>query len=558
LYVVLYLHVNLHVKLFKDLHVNKVKMDRLMDLNREIVLNDYTSACKMNQEQFIKGDIKAGSEYIYQNQKFDAMNIIDILHDSPVRAVSIIKRTKVGMDGLMIEIAKNITTHPDPNFAIHRENIFFITGMNNVIWETSMKDKIPNCFRENVFHHGKLQKIKFKHGIKDAVIIIDELDTGDKEDQKLHNILKSSGILNIRYMLDNNIRLIVCSATMKDELDVLKDWGIYHREYRMTIPESYIGHKEFLELGIIKEFYPVDTEESAEKWLREDVLEYSDDIRVHIIRTDKQKVDFIQNACFRLNVEFKNHTSTERLSDDELTKLFSNLTKHVVIAVKGLWRRSDYFPNEHKKKIGATHERYIKNYDANVLEQGLPGRLSGYWKDIIMSGHKTGPYRTSIDSVKEYEEFYKNPFCNAFSKKSKKLFMNPKNISYLESTRAIEETNKRVPIIIDNLSQNDTIFSMNTKEEKIKRTLELIKDSYPKLYSFIMHEDTECAQTSKPKTDTSIKKHITDVVHASINNKPYSVDLKPKFKTTNNWSLFIDNIHFRLCIVVWSLDHDLY
>jgi hypothetical protein len=29
----------------------------------------------------------------------------------------------------------------------------------------------------------------------------------------------------------------------------------------------------------------------------------------------------------------------------------------------------------------------------------LPGRMSGYWKQEILNGHKTGPYRTSIDAL---------------------------------------------------------------------------------------------------------------------------------------------------------------
>jgi hypothetical protein len=37
---------------------------------------------------------------------------------------------------------------------------------------------------------------------------------------------------------------------------------------------------------------------------------------------------------------------------------------------------------------------------------GIAGRMSGYWKQEIL-GHKTGPYRTSIEAILEYEEFYK-------------------------------------------------------------------------------------------------------------------------------------------------------
>ena len=67
-----------------------------------------------------------------------------------------------------------------------------------------------------------------------------------------------------------------------------------------------------------------------------------------------------------------------------------------------------------------------------------------------------------------------------------------------------------------------------------------------------------CAQISQPNTNSSYKKHITDVVNASITNTPYSVDLVEKFKDKNNWQLFIDNREKRLCFVIWSINEELY
>ena len=96
---------------------------KILDLNREIVLHDYQSATNKNKELFITGDIKASSEYIFPNQKEDATIICNTFYEKHIRVISIVKRTKVGMDGLMIEIAKNMTTHPDNNFALHRNNI---------------------------------------------------------------------------------------------------------------------------------------------------------------------------------------------------------------------------------------------------------------------------------------------------------------------------------------------------------------------------------------------------------------------------------------------------
>jgi hypothetical protein len=59
-------------------------------------------------------------------------------------------------------------------------------------------------------------------------------------------------------------------------------------------------------------------------------------------------------------------------------------------------------------KIGAVHEicHQVRHKRSG---SGIAGRMSGYWKQEILGGHKTGPYRTSIEAILEYEEFYKNP-----------------------------------------------------------------------------------------------------------------------------------------------------
>jgi len=421
-----------------------MEQDEILNNSREIVNNDYDSAKRNNYELFLKGNVTASSEYIYRNQREDAHKICNIFLETSKRVISIVKKTKVGMDGLMIEIAKIMTTHPDKG-CLHRDNIFFLTGMSNKQWEDDMKDKIPACFKTNVYHHGKLTHLKTKleeHNIKDAIFITDEIDSGDKQDQVLHRVLKKSNVLDIKYMEDNNIRFVFVSATMINELRELFKWGDKHECYRMTIPENYIGHKEFLEKDIIKEFYPIRNNEDAEKWVREDILEnYGSEYRVHIIRTDKKNIHFIINACINNNIDYKNHTSDNRLSYKDFSEIFNNINKHVVILIKGLFRRANLIPNEWKKKIGATHERHVKKYDTNVQVQGLPGRMTGYWRQEIEGGHKTGPYRTSIAAMWESEKFYNNPTGNINYKttNSKQLMVNPSNILNLKTNKQFEE-----------------------------------------------------------------------------------------------------------------------
>lgn len=384
---------------------------QIIAARRESVLQAYNSAKAENHLRFLEGDEKATAEYIFENQIMDAHAIVAEFKENKCRVVSITKKTKVGMDGLMIEVAKLMTTHPDDSFVVNPANVRIITGMSNAGWEKDMKDKSPNCFKDKIFHHGQLRKSDLNE-LRNALIIIDELDTGDKECQVLHTTLKEAGVLDVAYMESHNIRFMFASATMIKELYALYRWGPLHKWFKMTIPSSYIGHSEFLSRGIIQQFYPLDTAAEAERWITEDIIDnYDTDYRVHLARVNIKSVSILQDACIRKGVMFRNHTSTDKLSSDEIKELFKEpLSSHIVLGVKGFFRRANLIPNQWKLRIGATHELHTKIVDNNVQIQGLPGRMTGYWRDTIEGGHKTGPHRTSITAVQEYEKAFNDPF----------------------------------------------------------------------------------------------------------------------------------------------------
>jgi hypothetical protein len=378
---------------------------------RERVLVSYREAELINYELYHNGDDKATAEYIFPNQKEDANNIVNKFYKNKRRVISIQKKTKVGADGLMIEIAKLLTTHNDDTFVVNPSNVRILTGMSNAGWEKDMIDKSPNCFKDKIFHHGKLSRAELLN-IRNGLFIIDEIDTGDKEYQVLHTALKEAGILDVNHMEENNNRFVFISATMIKELYDLYRWGELHELYKMSIPVSYFGHKDFLEKGIVKEFYPLSSSENAEKWVQEDIIDnYGSDFRVHLVRVNPKSITLVQNACIRKGIPFRNHTSTDRLTSDEIQEFFKEpLTQHIVLGVKGFFRRANLIPNRWKLRIGATHELYTKVVDNNVQIQGLTGRMTGYWRKDIEAGHKTGPHRTSIKAIEEYEKTYLDPF----------------------------------------------------------------------------------------------------------------------------------------------------
>ena len=526
----------------------------MMIMNRRIVNNDYDSAVVINKEKNLAGDVKYGDEYIYDNQKRDAQNIVNMFYNTDLRVISVIKRTKLGMDGLMVEISKLFAIHSDDGFALHRDNIFIITGMSNILWENDMLEKIPSCFKKNVYHHGKLEKLKKKlRNIKNVLFIIDEIDTGDKRHQRLHTILQESGILDINYMKDSNIRFIFVSATSINQIRELSKWGDNHSIYSMTVPDNYIGHNEFLERDIIQEFYSINSLESSNKWIKTDIIDnYGTDYRIHIIRTDDVNKEYIRTVCMENGIDYRNHFCDERIDSDELNELFaSTLERHVVIAIKGLYRRANYIPNKWKLKIGATHERYTAKCDTSVQIQGLPGRMTGYWRDEIINGHKTGPYRTSINAIKEYELFYKNPTDESLTYSTYKTdtFVSS---HYIKNLIQHDDTSmNRVPVTLKYF--DDKITELKKRGEIMEYIKGLLSENpeHKMLLEFVLNTNHKCLKIFKPKNEKQRKTYITDVEEAMTKNIPYNVELPDCMKMQNNWQMFIDDVgnklHFIVC-----------
>ena len=491
---------------------------------REYVTSACQTATAKNNMLFKKGDITATAEYIFSNQKEDAFNIVDIFYKKKCRVVSIQKKTKVGADGLMIELAKVLTTHNDKDFVVNIDNVRILTGMSNAGWEKDMINKSPECFKDKIFHHGKLKKAGLNN-IYNGLFIIDEIDTGDKEGQILHQTLRDAGILDVKHMEEHNNMFVFISATMIRELYSLYKWGKLHELYKMTIPDAYIGHKELLNMGIIKEFYPLNCAEYANKWVTEDIIDnYGDAYRVHIVRSNKKNIDFVENACIKNGIAYRNHTSTDRLSLDEINELFKKpLTKHIVLGVKGFFRRANLIPNEWKLRIGATHELHTKKIDNSVQIQGLPGRMTGYWGEVIRKGHRTGPHRTSIKAVEEYEKTYDDPFGKTtyntagFTKKNGKVTENittmlaPKHILNIEAIDlpVINEESKYILATkeFDNFDDAKQFIIDNNSQGRNKKSLDksldndgFIKSSTSKNKSKLFYNDVKQEMSSWSKT----------------------------------------------------------
>jgi hypothetical protein len=536
----------------------------IISARRESVLQDYNSAKAENHLRFLEENDKATSEYIFPNQIMDANTIVDKFYRDRRLVISVQKKTKVGADGLMIEIAKLLTTHIDDAFVVNPANVRIITGMSNASWEKDMIEKAPNCFKSKIFHHGKLSRADVST-LRNGLIIIDEIDTGDKEFQVLHNTLHEAGVLDVEHMKCNNNKFVLISATMIKQLYQLYQWGNLHELYKMTIPDSYIGHRDFLDLGILDEFFAMNTIIAAEKWIQEDILDnYGTDYRVHIARVNNKNVGILQNACIHKGVLFRHHTSADRLTDEEIKEFFKDpLSNHIILGVKGFFRRANLIPNKWKMRIGATHELYTKIVDYNVQIQGLVGRMTGYWRAIIEAGHKTGPHRTSKKAVEDYEKVYNEPFgvnsyqTAGFSKRrgqvtSDPTMLSPKNIANLDPIdlpNVEDPTNpKSVPFVINCSSDDYMSICKVGNEWDINSILSIIKKYSINIFNTIKNMNKN--QVVCPQTDKSYDKLITAFVNAAENGGKYTWRIGNKVNI-DTYQIYLDSRSHRIIVSIY-------
>lgn len=471
--------------------------------NREYVLSSYKTAECKNRRNFVDKIPEASEHYIYPNQKEDAANVMDKFYrNSHIRIIGVPKKTKIGCDGFILETFRLACTHNDDNFIISPDNAHLITGMNNKDWEEQMKAKSPECIRDKIFHHGQLKHTNLNH-ISNGLVIIDEIDIGDKEGQVLDKTLRQTNFLELQNLIQRNNRVIIISATMIKQYHQLYQWGESHSTYKMTIPSEYIGHKEFLDKKIIQQSYSLRTEQNVEKWCQEDIINNygNEDTRVHLVRSTFKNIKILEKVCKEKDIIFYNHYSDDRIPADKLQEIFSNKhTKHIVIAVKNYWRRANLIPNAWKLRIGAVHELYTAVDDSKEI-QGFVGRMTGYWYSIIDNGHKTGPYRCNIESIKRYESCYNNPLGKTTSYQTSGFKKNNGEITVLEST-----------IITPNVIQ---------KALNVNRSSLIGQNSPASLPIFVLEEPTiQMKQILEDKDTLSLQKHCDKLMKAypSVNN----------------------------------------
>ena len=354
---------------------NILKSYLINNPNRTNIINEYNNE-KYQYEQEIDNK---GKQYIYPNQIKAAEEIVNSFLNNNKKAISLIALPQVGKTGTFIYVSYLMASNPDNNKILNSKNIFIITGMSDTEWEKQTKNDMLPSFKNNVYHHGKLNQFNknFKKTKGAKLLIIDESHIGIKQKQRIDKILcdileinKKNNIKDIEDIKD--IYILSVSATPGISLLDLEKFGKYHSKIYLEATDNYVGFKNFIDQERLEKCKQL-TKEFLKKNILQKINERYNTPKYHIFRiTSETSADIIKKFCEKNDFDYKYHNSSERDENFE-ENLKNEPEKHTFYLIKQFFRAGKRLTDTY---IGIAYE-YSAMIDMEKTPQGLVGRFCG-------------------------------------------------------------------------------------------------------------------------------------------------------------------------------------
>lgn len=491
-------------------------------------------------------------EYIYQNQKDAANKIAKDFFENNKKAISLIALPQIGKTGTFLYVAYLMTTYNSDKI-LKPDNIFIITGMSDIEWQSQTeKDMLPQ-FKNNVYHRGKLDVFKEKYKAKSGkkLLIIDESHFGSKQEQQMDKtICNIFDIKSIKEIINfDDCLILAVSATPGVTLKDLRNCGEYHSEIYIERPDNYVGFDTFIDQERM---------EKSETFTKEFLINiknkiderYKNNFKYHIFRLTQNYHKIIEKFCEENHYLYRGHYSGEKIgSFDKLIE--QKPLNHTFIIIKGFYRAGKRLKD---KNIGIVYE-HTGNVNMESTPQGLIGRFCG--NDKINNKIDSPYFYCNIESIEEYIKHYDNG-CNfdnytstnlriqnrIIKRENNSCLNRLKNENYKDEYLTIEDYNKQIkdiPFVFkltkeqyDNLNNDD-----NDRKTIIK---EIVKDNQYVMDKINNYINAKITKASTYKSYKSYRNHIMDSYNANKKQKAYIHNVPmDKYQYKNIWAAFIDN-----------------
>ena len=546
---------NLYKKIEHYIYKESTRFDRIRDAARLEFENKKSNLKITNQNK----------KYIYDNQIEAAVEVMDNLFNDDIKAVSLVALPQVGKTGTFIYCTYLAMTHPDNQKIFEPENIFIISGLNDLEWEKQTKNDMFDSLKNNVYHLGQLSKFNEKVNSinnKKILIIIDECQVATSENQSIDKII--SKLEENTNNNNNEIKYLVVSATLSVIKYELDEWGHRHQVVFLKSPSSYIGFTNFINEDRIYDAEEM-TEDFLEKQFKPLLKNRYLQPKYHILRISVNKrknfTDWITENHELLKLKKEpiyidaNEKNIHENNNFDIYNVLENIIpdKHTFVIIKQYWRAGKRMCD---KNIGIVYE-YSKDVNYDITAQGLIGRFCGNDKQ---ENNPTAPiFFCRKETLQGYMNFYKEgcdytlaDYISAKLKikdneldRIKKSFVS----SILEDKNSPHQFTKREEYVdpprelLITPAEFDKI--KNGKGTQSSSLLDIIQNKYKDLYEII--KDYKCDKCTCPnkalgKNHYSYKRHILDARQNFYDKKPYLADItvETKEESKNAWTAFID------------------
>ncbi len=382
-------------------------------------------------------------EKVYPNQIQCAINAIKAFDEDYPRPNHIIVKgkTQSGKTGVLTGIIMLISNKLKIKEQLGVKTIYYITGDNSTGLIKQTKKRLDSCVKDGTlitYKNSDLNKDLYEKGtrIKNAIIFIDESHYGsNKVSQVLPKWLKHHGLnmKNESSLVEKNVYVISNSATpyVEMESDGAKCKSVVYLDtdnWDEKSKKGYVGFEQYFNNSNIISVNKDEklTTNNIEDWckkikiLLEEIKDLSGKSKCAILRTATKIYNSSTEEIFEkyFNCEqfsCKNGNINYREIEAVLKK--PNRSKPVLVIITGAYRMGVSIDNDAKTNIGVVYD--VANSGINSVvttEQGLLGRVSGYWnndewkyiKIFINNSHiiplescyVTGEYKTPLTKTK--------------------------------------------------------------------------------------------------------------------------------------------------------------
>jgi hypothetical protein len=345
---------------------------------------------------------------VYENQTKIAKQILNNFTSTSIVNEMVISPTQSGKTGIICETIRYFISDTD----IPYKNIYIITGLSSVEWKVQTKNRLPEKIAERVYHRNDLLE-SFKSDIrrkKNVLIILDEIQIASSKDQTIHKVFNELGYMDIKKVLENDIKLIEITATPNGSIYSLMKWGDkYSNKIIVEPPSQYTSCFKLYEQNRVKQYADlcdsVGAIENVEE-LKETINSTYKTPRYHLIRTKPSELQELTKNNFKkvfgenckiIEFDFKSD------NDDINDIVKDEPSDHTFIFVKEKLRCAKTIEN--KQLMGVYYERFTESRaEDDVIIQGMLGRATGYNDngDTIIY--------TNVDSIEKYQELIKSHF----------------------------------------------------------------------------------------------------------------------------------------------------